>query len=98
MFDIDFWRGATIGIAAIGQTSFVAMYLNFPWWRSYLGRALFVHAFTFALLVNVGLAGLVWNWPGEDGTFVALYGLVALGIWGQVIAFIRVHADRGSNL
>lgn len=97
MTSLDLWRTVTIGTAAVGQTLFVAFYVTLPWWRTFLGRALFTFATLFALLVDVAVCGRVWDWPGEDACIVALYGLVALGVWGQLIAFIRnwLHRDEG---
>jgi hypothetical protein len=33
---------------------------------------------------------LIWDWTNEDATFVVLYGFLALGIWVQFFAFLRV--------
>lgn len=90
MGSIEFWRTVTIVSAAVGQTLFVALYATFPWWRSLLGRSLFFKALSFGVLLDVAVAGRIWDWSGEDATFVTLYGLVSLGVWIQLIAFIRV--------
>lgn len=91
--DIDFWRTVNITIAALGQSLFVVLYSTFPWWRNFLGKALFFKASAFALLVDVAVAGRIWDWPHEDETFVILYGLLGLGIWVQLIAFLRVRLE-----
>lgn len=87
--DLDWWRTTTIATAAVGQSLFVLLYATFPWYRTFLGRAMFVKALTFALLIDVAVAGRVWDWTHEETGIVILYGLTAFGIWAQLIAFIR---------
>lgn len=87
---IHFWRTAGIVAAAIGQTLFVLLYGTFPWWRNFLGRALFGKALAFMLLVDIAVAGRAFDWRYEDTTFVVLYWTLALGIWWQFFAFLRV--------
>lgn len=94
---ILFWRTAGIVFAAVGQTAFVLLYITFPWWRTFLGKSLFFKAFAFALLVDVAVAGRVWDWPNEDVYFVVLYWLLGLGIWAQFIAFLRVKLADGQD-
>lgn len=91
---IEFWRTAGILFTAIGQTFFTLLYLTFPWWANFLGRALFFKATAFMLLVDVAVAGRVWDWPYEDAMFVCLYWLVGLGVWYQASAFLRVRLQN----
>ena len=77
---LDFWRSVTITVTAVGQTLFVLLYTTFPWWRTFLGRALFYEALAFALLVDTAVAVRVWDLWNEDVIIVALYGLVATGV------------------
>lgn len=88
---IDFWRTAALLAAAIGQTAFVVLYAFFPWWEKFLGRALFFKAFALGLLADVAIFGRLTDWRYEDETFVAMYALLALGIWVQFFAFLRVR-------
>lgn len=90
---VEFWRTVWIAGAALGQTLFVVLYFTFPWWANFLGRALFFKAFVFAVLVDVAVAGRIWDWPHEEATFVILYGAVAAGIWFQFFAFLIVRLD-----
>lgn len=85
--DLDTWRMLIIALAAVGQTLFVILYTTFPWYRTFLGRALFIKATTFMLLLNTAALGRIWDWPHEDAIIVALYGLTAFGIWAQFVAF-----------
>jgi hypothetical protein len=96
MTDLDFWwRTNTIiaAIAAIGQTVFILLYLFFPWYKSFLGRALFYKAIVLGLLLNVVAVGIAFNWPFEDESIIVLMGLVSTGIWAQNAAFIKVRAQ-----
>lgn len=85
--DIQMWRAALIALAATGQTLFVLLYMTFPWYRTFLGRALFIKALTFMLLLDVAAVGRIWDWPHEEIWILALYGLTAFGIWAQFTAF-----------
>jgi hypothetical protein len=89
LHNLDTWRSIFIVFTALGQTLFVLFYMTLPWWRTFLGRALFVKATTFGLLVDTAVAGIVLDWRYEDACIVFLYGLVGVGVWGQLIAFVR---------
>lgn len=89
MDTLEVWRTVTLSFAAVGQTAFVLMYMTLPWWRSTLGRALFLKAFMLMSLIDAGIASRVWDWRGEDAVIVGLYGLVSVGIWFQLFAFIH---------
>lgn len=91
---IEFWRSAGIIFTAIGQTAFVALYLAWPWWQYFLGRALFFKALALCLLVDVAVLGRLIDWRYEDATFVALYWTVGVGAWLQFIAFLRVRLQN----
>lgn len=90
MNDVGFWRSATLGLAAVGQTLFTVLYALLPWWNHYLGRALFFKSLILSVLLNVAFLSRGLDWTYEDATFVVMYGLMALGIWVQTIAFFKV--------
>lgn len=91
MPDLDAWRTITITTAAVGQTLFTLLYLMMPWWRSFLGRALFFKAVTFMVLVDMAMLSQVWEFGNRDAVFVWLYAFLALGIWAQTLAFVIVR-------
>ena len=95
--ELDWWRTVTISLAAVGQTLFVLLYMTYPWYRTFLGRALFIKALTFVLLLDVAVAGSIWNWNHEEKWIVLLYGLTAFGIWAQLIAFLRQKTTPRHN-
>lgn len=96
--DMDFWRTAGLLSAAVGQTAFVLLYATFPWWKKFMGRALFFKALALGVLADVAVIGRVWDWPYEEQTFIVLYWMLAIGVWFQFFAFawVRVHRRQDS--
>ena len=88
--NLDFWRGVTLASAAVGQTFFVALYLTFPWWTTFLGRALFYKAVILMILADLAITARVFDFLNVDALFVIVYGLLASGIWFQFFAFLKV--------
>lgn len=93
---IDYWRTVALSAAALGQTLFVVLYLTFPWYRSFLGRALFFKAAVFCLLLDMIVAARLMHWTNADKVFVVLYGVLAAGVWAQFFAFLRIKT-RGKG-
>lgn len=91
--DLDFWRSIALGSVALGQTLFVALYLTFPWWKTFLGRALFYKALILMILADFAFLARVFDFAGEDVLFVILYGLLATGVWFQFAAFLVVKRN-----
>lgn len=89
--DLDFWRTATLAFVALGQVAFVMLYATFPWYKSFLGRALFFKGFTFLLLTGFAVLARLLDLGGEDKLFVVLYALLGLGVWAQTLAFLRTR-------
>lgn len=73
--------------AAVGQTLFVVVYMTFPWYQTFLGKALFFGAATLSLLLDTIVIRRVMELPTSDGWILALYWLMGLGVWAQLIAF-----------
>jgi len=86
--EVDFWRHASILVGGIGQTTFLILYLRIIDWRLEQARALFTMAFALALLTDTASVGAWLDWPGEDTTIVALYWVVAVAIYVQLITFV----------
>jgi len=79
-------------VMAIGQTAFVLLYGFKPWWRDYVGRALFVKSLTLMILVDAAVLSLLV--PVPMWVAVGIYWLVALGIWWQLGALLRQRLVR----
>lgn len=84
------WRTHAITAAAVGQTVFVLLYLLWPWYRNFLGRSLFFKSLTLMLVLDFGTVFRFIHWEYEDLVFTALYTIHAVGVWVQVVAFLRV--------
>jgi len=89
---LETWRSIALYGIAIGQTLFVLLYLTFPWYKSFLGRALFYKAFILAVLLDLALFArlnpTMFDW---DAIFTVLYFLLGIGIWYQFSAFLRIR-------
>lgn len=100
MYDLEWWKGVVVVTAAVGQTLFALLYMTFPWYRTFLGRALFIKAVTFAVMIDVAVAGMIWDWEHEYEMLVVLYALTTFGIWAQLTAFTIQrfgHKDQTST-
>lgn len=95
--DINTWRTILLGLVALGQTMFVLLYFTFPWQKSFLGRALFFKALSLAALTDAWIVYRVFDIPRADLMFVLLYALLALGVWVQYFAFLKVRAEGHQN-
>lgn len=96
--DLGFWNMAGVVLAATGQTLFVLLYLTFPWWRNFLGRALFGKALVLAIVLDLVIVGRLFDWPHERLHFVILTWVLVIGIWAQTIAFFRVRLAGRQNV
>lgn len=97
MPDLDTWRTINLGIAALGQTAFVLLYLTFPWYKTFLGRALFFKAVTLGVLVDFVWIARYYKFGYFDILFVWMYGVLAVAIWFQFLAFLRVKREGREN-
>lgn len=91
MFDIDVMRTLSVTAGAVGQTLFVLMYLRFPWYQSALGKALFFHAITFAVTLDLIAISRWLEWGSNDWLFTFVYAISSAGIWAQVLAYNAVR-------
>lgn len=85
--NIEMWYATAAIIAGVGQTLFVLLYVSFPWYETFLGRALFIKAMTLMFLLDAAMAGSIWDWEHEPVWIVTLLGFAAFGIWAQLMAF-----------
>lgn len=94
---IEFWRTLALGSAAVGQTAFVLLYSTFPWWRSFLGRALFYKACTLCVILDVFIVARLLDFGRLDVVFIIMYVALSLGIWFQFFAFLYVKRKGMSS-
>lgn len=88
--DIDTWRTIGLGTAVIAQTAYVVLYATFPWWRTFLGRALFFKACMLEILICFALFSRLYEFGHSDKVFTIMYGALSAGIWFLFVAFLRV--------
>lgn len=96
MFSLETWYAIIVVSSCLGQTLFVVLYATFPWYRTFLGRALFIKALTLMIMLDVVFARVVWEVPRSEVVVVTAFGLTALGIWAQFVAF-AIHRFGGTD-
>src|SRR5688572_3775570 len=87
---VDFWRTVSLFGVALGQTLFVLLYWTFPWYKTFLGRALFYKSLMLATIVDAFIVARILD-VELDALFVVLYTMLGIGVWWQLIAFFRVR-------
>lgn len=95
--DSDTMRTSLLAFALVGQFFFVMFYLTLPWWKTFMGRALFLKAVVLTGVLGFLWASRVWEFREDDGAFNVVYAMLAFGIWLQVAAFLRVYLDGGPD-
>lgn len=98
MNDLNTWRTVIASISAVAQTAFVLLYLTWPWWRTFLGRALFYNAATLAITFDLITYARLTNRGRDDLLFAIVYGVLATGIVAQLVAFTIVKHRGGDRL
>lgn len=82
MFGLTVW-------AAVCQTLFVALYLSRPWWRLFVGRALFTKSLALAVLFDIAIARHYFPAAGWlDALFEWTFLAVVVGITLQLAALV----------
>lgn len=76
------WEVTLITAAAAAATLFVFAYgLAAPWWRSVVGRALWISDLSLALLLDLALAAYWGHFTVPAWGRLGIYTLVAVGAW-----------------
>lgn len=91
--DLNFWRTVAIITAGVGQTSFILLYLTFPWYKSFLGRSLFGKSLALTVIMDFAALSRIFDFGGSDMVFTIMYSGLALGVWWQFSSFVRVALD-----
>lgn len=91
---------AIIGLIALPINLFTVLYaFTTPWWREWIGRALFVSSLGLMLLVDIALA---YNWlgddyPGRDIVRLAVYSIICVGAWFKLIALFVAKRQKSEG-
>lgn len=75
--------------AALAQTLFIVIYATRPWWRAFVGRALFTKSLALALLLDLAVARHYFDDPWLDLLFDVLFAGVVAGITFQLAALVH---------
>jgi len=83
-------------VAVAGQTVFLVVYGTRPWWKHYVGKALFFKSLALGLALWISLGNVVYpGYPHQIEIAVISIWLVAITIVGQCIALLlQVGHDR----
>lgn len=83
-------------VATVGQVGFVVVYGAGPWWRDFVGRALFFKSASLALVLAVTLLNWYVTYPGQLAVGAVLMCVVAAAIVYQFGALLwqRLLARR----
>ncbi len=84
--DIATW--AIIAAAPLQVIFFLTYSLFSPWWRTWLGVALWMKSTSLALVLSVIFIAYKWNVPIPRPMAAAVYGLVFLGIAAHLSAYL----------
>lgn len=87
------YTGALI-VGLLAQVAYVAMYSTFPWWRSQLGRALFLVALSTYLVLLVAAANRFYDIEWYDEAITAVLWLLAISLCLHTYAFYQVVRER----
>jgi predicted alpha/beta-fold hydrolase len=79
---------------AVAQTLFIGLWLFRPWFRTYIGRAMFFKSLSMMFLVDDAVVGLMFDWPWEEEqhTLVLVLGMTG-SIW-QLFAWVRQRTEE----
>lgn len=78
----------------VAQTMFVGLWTASPWWRTYVGRAMFIKSLSIALLLDAEITAYLWPYAYSDEvkTVVIVLGMAA-SIW-QLFAFVKQKSNE----
>lgn len=88
----DSWqRGAFVAIvvATVAQTIFVLVYGTRPWWRHFVGRALFIKSASLCVVLWLTVINTFLRYPGQEQVSSLALWLVAVAIIHQLVALLR---------
>lgn len=95
---METWRYVVVVGAAIGQFLFIVLYMTAPWWRTYVGVALFMKSLSLGILVVTLAVTIIRHDRLPEKVTLILYALVAISIWYQFFALVRRRfIDRKKN-
>jgi hypothetical protein len=94
------WQICLITAAAIAASLFPIVYtLVAPWWRSEVGRSLFISEVSLAALLDIALVAYWLHWTVPQPVATSLYTLIAVGAWLRLRVLIveQIRKPRGER-
>lgn len=80
-----------IVLAAIVQTAYIAVYGTRPWWRHYVGRALFFKSASLLVVFWLTIVNTFFAYPGQEQVTTVALWVVAATIAYQFAALLRTR-------
>lgn len=93
----DTYFGLVMTLALPGALIFLVVYgLTAPWWKSFLGRALFTKSFgvSLTILFSALLFTFGPDYVGRDTLRIVGATVIFFGVWGQAIAITSAKARQ----
>lgn len=92
-YEPDHLRAIMLAACAVVQTLFVLLYFSFPWYKTFLGRALFGKSLVLAVILDSFIVLRYLGLTSMDTVFVGLYTALFLAIFAQLVAFAKVRLE-----
>lgn len=87
-------------LAAIPAVGFVSVYARVRWFRSMVGRGVMIQAVGLMMMTGMGVLrvffGTTYAW--REPLLLAVYSLLAIGLWTMYLALIRVRRGQREQL
>lgn len=95
--DVMLWYKIAMTAVAVPATIYPFLYTAwFKWWDSMLGRALFTKSVALAIVIDLSLAGVVWQWYYPKLSIGLLF-LLAVALVFQQYAMLRVKLSSSKH-
>jgi hypothetical protein len=91
------WGVALVHYMAAAENAFVGFYNRRPWWRAWVGRALMTKSVGLMLLLDLAVVGYHVHYTYPQWVGLLVYGVIALGITGQLVVLLAVRNRRGDE-
>lgn len=96
----NFWTDlilhAAIIVSAVAQTMFIFLYGTSPWWRHYIGQAMFIKSVSMTLLLDAEVIALLYpEYPHRAEVTAVVHVLIAAAVIWQLFAFLKQKLNIG---
>ena len=83
-------------VAAVAQTTFIAIYATRPWWKVRVGRAIFLKSLALAVILDLSVVNdfLTYRYQEQISALAILF--IAVTILYQLFALVRSPRNLGA--